>query len=192
MPCKGVRAEMVLGALERKLGKEAAGPSHDYLQQRLQYDADSERLMDADDRAVMMAWEGCASYHPLPCPVLWPPYTEISPIIFPGRFYCGRMVKNLASGPLHLPHSLFILTTCVNLCYLSALQWPLPSASPCAMPVQIAVSSEIIIRVQASHGGACARRCSFGRRYPQCRLWPGPCGRGALSLHYVLACTNIS
>ncbi|KAK9915910.1 hypothetical protein WJX75_005882 [Coccomyxa subellipsoidea] len=54
----GVRAEMVLGALERKLGKETAGPSHDYLQQRLQYDADSERLMDADDRAVMMAWEG--------------------------------------------------------------------------------------------------------------------------------------
>lgn len=52
---------MVLRALDRKLGKEASGPSHEYLQQRLQYDADSERLMDADDRAVMMAWEGCAS-----------------------------------------------------------------------------------------------------------------------------------
>lgn len=60
--CPGVRAELVLGALERKLGqKESAGPSHEYLQQRLQYDAASERLMDPEDRAVMMAWEGCAS-----------------------------------------------------------------------------------------------------------------------------------
>lgn len=64
----GVRAEMVLGALERKLGKEAAGPSHEYLQQRLQYDAASERLMDADDRAVMMAWEGWGTV--TRCPVL--------------------------------------------------------------------------------------------------------------------------
>ncbi|BDA44371.1 Protein arginine N-methyltransferase 2 [Coccomyxa sp. Obi] len=54
----GVRAEMVLGALERKLGRDSSERSHGYLQQRLQYDAASERLMDPDDKAVMMAWEG--------------------------------------------------------------------------------------------------------------------------------------
>ncbi|CAK0737367.1 hypothetical protein CVIRNUC_000900 [Coccomyxa viridis] len=53
----GMRAELVLGALERKLGGQPPAPQHQYLQQRLQYDAE-ERLMDAEDRAVMMAWEG--------------------------------------------------------------------------------------------------------------------------------------
>ncbi len=52
---------MVLGALERKLGRDSSERSHGYLQQRLQYDAASERLMDPEDKAVMMAWEGCAS-----------------------------------------------------------------------------------------------------------------------------------
>ena len=55
--CAGMRAELVLGALERKLGRQLAAPQHQYLQQRLQYDA-AERLMDAENRAVMMAWEG--------------------------------------------------------------------------------------------------------------------------------------
>ena len=55
--CAGMRAELVLGALERKLGRQPAAPQHQYLQQRLRYDA-TERLMDAEDRAVMMAWEG--------------------------------------------------------------------------------------------------------------------------------------
>jgi hypothetical protein len=53
----GMRAELVLGALERKLGQRGVASQHRYLQQRLQYDAD-ERLMDSEDRAVMMAWEG--------------------------------------------------------------------------------------------------------------------------------------
>ena len=53
----GMRAELVLGALERKLGQRGAAPQHQYLQQRLQYDAD-EWLMDSEHRAVMMAWEG--------------------------------------------------------------------------------------------------------------------------------------
>ncbi len=52
-----MRAELVLAALERKLGQPGAASQHQYLQQRLQYDAD-ERLMDSEDRAVMMAWEG--------------------------------------------------------------------------------------------------------------------------------------
>ena len=52
---------MVLGALERKVGRDSLERSHGYLQQRLQYDAASERLMDPEDKAVMMAWEGCAS-----------------------------------------------------------------------------------------------------------------------------------
>ncbi len=55
----GMRAELILGALERSLGKRETGAQHQYLQQRLQYDA-GERLMDAEDRAVMMAWEECA------------------------------------------------------------------------------------------------------------------------------------
>ena len=53
----GMRAELVLGALERSLGKRETAAQHQYLQQRLLYDA-GERLMDAEDRAVMMAWEG--------------------------------------------------------------------------------------------------------------------------------------
>jgi len=52
-----MRAELILGALERKLGKQETVLQHQYLNQRLQYDAD-ERLMDSEDRAVMMAWEG--------------------------------------------------------------------------------------------------------------------------------------
>ena len=55
--CAGMRAELILGALERSLGKRETGAQHQYLQQRLQYDAGG-RLMDAEDRAVMMAWEG--------------------------------------------------------------------------------------------------------------------------------------
>lgn len=49
---------MVLGTLERKLGRDSLERSHGYLQQRLKYDAASERLMDPEDKAVMMAWEG--------------------------------------------------------------------------------------------------------------------------------------
>ena len=55
-----MRAELVLGALERKLGQQPTAPQHQYLQQRLHYDA-AERLMDAEDRAVMMAWEGVSA-----------------------------------------------------------------------------------------------------------------------------------
>jgi protein arginine N-methyltransferase 2 len=58
----GIRAELVLGALERKVGQASTSAPHEYLQQRLQYDGE-ERLMDADDKAVMMAWEGCAGSH---------------------------------------------------------------------------------------------------------------------------------
>ena len=56
----GVRAELVLNALERKLGQSSsAAAAHEYLQSRVQYDpSGSERLMDPEDRAVMMAWEG--------------------------------------------------------------------------------------------------------------------------------------
>lgn len=51
----------MLGALERKLGQAASqSSSHEYLQQRVQYDGD-QRLMDREDKAVMMAWEGCAT-----------------------------------------------------------------------------------------------------------------------------------
>lgn len=53
---------MVLGALERKLGRDSSEQSHGYLQQRLQYDAASEKLMDPEDKAVMMAWEGCVKF----------------------------------------------------------------------------------------------------------------------------------
>ena len=55
----GVRAELVLGVLERKLGR-APEQAHEYLRQRLRYDGD-QRLMDPGDKAVMMAWEGCAA-----------------------------------------------------------------------------------------------------------------------------------
>ncbi|KAK9809247.1 hypothetical protein WJX72_012048 [[Myrmecia] bisecta] len=52
----GCRAELVLGLLERKLSNQSAASNNSYLQQRLQYD--SERLMDAESKGVMMTWEG--------------------------------------------------------------------------------------------------------------------------------------
>lgn len=39
-----MRAELILGALERKLGQQPTAPQHQYLQQRLQYDDGEERL----------------------------------------------------------------------------------------------------------------------------------------------------
>ena len=53
-----MRAELVLGALERKLGRpKQAADAATYLQQRVSYEGD-QRLMDPQERAVMMAWEG--------------------------------------------------------------------------------------------------------------------------------------
>lgn len=55
----GVRAELVLGAAQRGTSATAGPANNAFLQQRLSYDG--EKLLDADARGVMMAWEGGAS-----------------------------------------------------------------------------------------------------------------------------------
>lgn len=51
----------MLGAAQRAGASATAGPSNNaFLQQRLSYDG--EKLLDADSRGVMMAWEG---QHPI-------------------------------------------------------------------------------------------------------------------------------
>jgi len=53
----GMRAELILGAAQRAGASATAGPANNaFLQQRLSYDG--EKLLDADARGVMMAWEG--------------------------------------------------------------------------------------------------------------------------------------
>lgn len=52
---EGCRAELILRAISAALGGDDE-PSTDYLQQKLHYDDD--KLMDADNNAVMMGWEG--------------------------------------------------------------------------------------------------------------------------------------
>jgi len=54
----GVRAELVLGAAQRGTSATAGPANNAFLQQRLSYDG--EKLLDADARGVMMAWEGGA------------------------------------------------------------------------------------------------------------------------------------
>jgi hypothetical protein len=55
----GCRAELLLGAVERKTHDGVPGsiPEHGYLQQRAEYEGEG-RLMDEGGGAVMMAWEG--------------------------------------------------------------------------------------------------------------------------------------
>ena len=71
MAAPGVRAELVLGALQRRIGRESeAGAAHAYLRQRVHYEG-GQRLMDPQERAVMMAWEGCAASRGT-CERAWP------------------------------------------------------------------------------------------------------------------------
>jgi hypothetical protein len=55
-----VRAELVLGAAQRGASATAGPAGNAFLQQRLSYDG--EKLLDEQQRGVMMAWEG-ASQH---------------------------------------------------------------------------------------------------------------------------------
>lgn len=54
--CAGVRAELVLGAAQRGASATAGLSNNAFLQQRLAYDG--EKLLDEQERGVMMAWEG--------------------------------------------------------------------------------------------------------------------------------------
>ena len=54
----GVRAELVLGAAQRGASATAGPAGNAFLRQRLSYDG--ERLLDEQQRGVMMAWEGGA------------------------------------------------------------------------------------------------------------------------------------
>ena len=65
----GVRAELVLGAAQRGASATAGPGNNAFLQQRLSYDG--EKLLDEQQRGVMMAWEGahvqsCAVVFTLP------------------------------------------------------------------------------------------------------------------------------
>lgn len=76
-----MRAELILGAAQRAGASATAGPANNaFLQQRLSYDG--EKLLDADARGVMMAWEGETSdFTPPP----WAPhvlYVHFSCITF--------------------------------------------------------------------------------------------------------------
>jgi hypothetical protein len=51
-----VRAELVLGAAQRGASATAGPANNAFLQQRLSYDGD--KLLDEQQRGVMMAWEG--------------------------------------------------------------------------------------------------------------------------------------
>ncbi|RUP45146.1 S-adenosyl-L-methionine-dependent methyltransferase [Jimgerdemannia flammicorona] len=64
---EGCRAELILRAISAVLGDDDE-PSTDYLQQKLHYDDD--RLMDANNDAVMMGWEGplMAEHAKMMCP----------------------------------------------------------------------------------------------------------------------------
>lgn len=50
----GIQAELVLGTIARK-GSENGGSNIDYLEDRVSFSED--KLMDTEDKAVMMAWE---------------------------------------------------------------------------------------------------------------------------------------
>ena len=52
----GIRAELILAAVDRRAGTLAGPSNHGYLAERLHYD--DQKLLDADSRGVMMAWEG--------------------------------------------------------------------------------------------------------------------------------------
>ena len=84
-----MRAELVLGAAQRAGASATAGPANNaFLQQRLSYDG--ERLLDADARGVMMAWEGA----PPPLSLL----EESRTVFVPGPY--GLMTQSL---PLDTP-----------------------------------------------------------------------------------------
>ena len=53
----GVQAELILGAIERKV--RSAQPSNSsYLEQRVQYLHEDAQLVNPESQGVMMAWEG--------------------------------------------------------------------------------------------------------------------------------------
>ena len=52
----GIRAELILAAMDRRAGTLAGPSNHGYLRERVRYDGD--RLLDEGGRGVMMAWEG--------------------------------------------------------------------------------------------------------------------------------------
>ncbi|KAG6543685.1 hypothetical protein Mapa_014869 [Marchantia paleacea] len=51
----GIRAELILGAVERQSKKKGEATNKGYLDERVEYSED--RLMDEESKAVMMAWE---------------------------------------------------------------------------------------------------------------------------------------
>ncbi|GBG27475.1 Protein arginine N-methyltransferase 2 [Hondaea fermentalgiana] len=54
----GVRAEMLLGAIEkRKLERGPMAANEDYLKSNVEYTSDEQKLMDPNGDAVMMEWE---------------------------------------------------------------------------------------------------------------------------------------
>lgn len=57
----GVRSELILGSVERKLGCPPKSSDvvscEEYLKQRLTFSEDGKRIMDANGEAVMMDWE---------------------------------------------------------------------------------------------------------------------------------------
>ena len=53
----GVQAELILGAVERKV-RSTQPFNSSYLEQRVQYLKQDEQLVDEDSQGVMMAWEG--------------------------------------------------------------------------------------------------------------------------------------
>ena len=58
----GIRAELILAAMDRRAGTLAGPSNHGYLRERVHYDSD--RLLDEDGRGVMMAWEGAKRLWP--------------------------------------------------------------------------------------------------------------------------------